>query len=222
MSGRGRRLCFHVPLAACSLALSTYVVTAHLSRGPTEMFPHQPRSGSIALDPPGLRWPHQTPQRVADADWADKLRSEDFWRDMRSRADRSPAHEADRRINGAARKASPSASNGTYRTVCVRLCDGYFWPISFATNHASLERDHKKCRLSCDSPAKLYVSSRQTAPIEDMRDKNGQSYRDISTALLYRSAYDENCKCRPHPWEQEAINRHVGYAKEARAADGTR
>jgi hypothetical protein len=49
---------------------------------------------------------------------------------------------------------------------------------------------------------------------------DGQPYRSLGTAFLYRASYDASCKCRAHPWEAAAIERHKGYAKsgEMRAA----
>ena len=29
----------------------------------------------------------------------------------------------------------------TYRTMCVRLCDGYFWPVSFTATKREFARD---------------------------------------------------------------------------------
>src|SRR5215467_7410334 len=43
---------------------------------------------------------------------------------------------------------TPSAV-ATYRTLCVRLCDGFYFPISFAVPASSLERDAERCRASC-------------------------------------------------------------------------
>ena len=40
-------------------------------------------------------------------------------------------------------------SYGTYRTVCVRLCDGSFYPISFSTTPDNFARDEAQCRSSC-------------------------------------------------------------------------
>ena len=48
-----------------------------------------------------------------------------------------------------------------------------------------------------------------------MKDENGHYYRDLKTAFVYRSAYQESCKCRAHPWEAEAQARHAGYAQGA-------
>jgi hypothetical protein len=98
----------------------------------------------------------------------------------------------------------------------VRLCDGYFWPVSFATSRAALEHDRRKCEQSCESPARLYAARDAETSLEDMRDDSGRYYRDLKTAFVYRSAYLESCKCRAHPWEAAAQARHAGYAQAAR------
>jgi|SoiMethySBSTD1v2_1073268.scaffolds.fasta_scaffold277622_3 Protein of unknown function (DUF2865) len=172
------------------------------------------------------------PQQIANGDWADRLRSDDFWQQMRSPQSRPEAGSG--RARGSARSETPrrawgfrneegrsrafsSRDGGSYRTVCVRLCDGYFWPVSFATARASLAQDRRKCEQSCESPARLYVSKDTEGPLEDMRDENGRFYRDLKTAFVYRTSYLESCKCRAHPWEAEAQARHAGYAQDAKS-----
>ncbi|HYD16230.1 MAG TPA: DUF2865 domain-containing protein, partial [Hyphomicrobium sp.] len=44
----------------------------------------------------------------------------------------------------------------TYRTVCVRLCDGYYFPVSFSTLPNHFQRDEEVCQSKCASPAELY------------------------------------------------------------------
>src|SRR6202140_1086491 len=39
--------------------------------------------------------------------------------------------------------------SGTYRTVCVRTCDGAYFPISFATVPARFPDDEKTCKALC-------------------------------------------------------------------------
>jgi hypothetical protein len=172
-------------------------------------------------------------QRIANGDWADRLRSEDFWQQMRS--PQSRPEPGARRAPSSARPETPrgawgfrneegrsrtfsSRDGGGYRTVCVRLCDGYFWPVSFAAPRASLAQDRRKCEQSCDAPTRLYVSKDTEAPLEDMRDENGRYYRDLKTAFVYRTSYLESCKCRAHPWEAEAQARHAGYAQDFKSS----
>ena len=49
--------------------------------------------------------------------------------------------------------APPSADlgppSGTYRTVCVRTCDGAYFPVSFATVQARFPDDEKTCKALC-------------------------------------------------------------------------
>ncbi len=100
----------------------------------------------------------------------------------------------------------------TYRTMCVRLCDGYYWPVSFATLKDNFERDEKTCTQSCRSSAALYYHPNPGGEVEDMVSLRGLPYKDLATAFLHRTTYDANCKCRPHPWEAEAVERHKSYA----------
>ena len=47
--------------------------------------------------------------------------------------------------------------NGRYRSVCVRTCDGFFFPISYQTYANRLSQDATVCQSSCAAPAELYV-----------------------------------------------------------------
>ena len=47
--------------------------------------------------------------------------------------------------------------NGRYRTVCVRLCDGFYFPIHYSTYGSRASQDAQKCQASCAAPAELYV-----------------------------------------------------------------
>jgi hypothetical protein len=96
----------------------------------------------------------------------------------------------------------------TYRTVCVRLCDGYFYPVSFATTGDRFERDEETCARSCASPARLYVYANPGEEPENMVSVSGQPYSKLPTAFQFRTKFDAACKCAPNPWEPEAMDRH--------------
>jgi hypothetical protein len=129
------------------------------------------------------------------------------------RAPQPPAHEA-----------PPSGPPGakpeevpTYRTMCVRLCDGYYWPVSFATSKDSFARDEQACLRSCGASAALYYYPNPGGAADDMVSLQGQPYKSLGTAFVYRATYDPGCKCRPHPWEPAAIERHKAYAAQSHA-----
>jgi hypothetical protein len=53
-----------------------------------------------------------------------------------------------------------------------------------------------------------------------MQDLRGHPYRQLRTAFLYRTSYVADCKCQPHPWEDEAKDRHRAYALAAAKRKG--
>ena len=86
---------------------------------------------------------------------------------------------------------------GTYRTVCVRACDGYFFPISFSTTQGSFERDEGVCQSQCPgADVSLYIYHNPGETPEDMRSLDGQAYNSMETAFLYQKEYVPNCSCQ--------------------------
>lgn len=103
----------------------------------------------------------------------------------------------------------------TFRTVCVRLCDGSYFPISFATTRDRFKADAAKCKSSCGSPAKLFVGPPDGAA-DDLVDVRGSQYADLPNAFKYRTSYDASCTCKAQPWEAAEIERHRQLADVAR------
>lgn len=112
-------------------------------------------------------------------------------------------------------RALAHSRGATFRTVCVRLCDGYYWPISSAAPKDALDRDSKICEQSCSRPALLYFYPDLNGQPENMVNLKGEPYARLSKAFAYRTTYDPSCKCKPHPWEPEAIANHAQHAREA-------
>ena len=124
--------------------------------------------------------------------------------------------------SGEARRPAPTPQR-IFRTVCVRLCDGYYFPISSSVSRGNFAKDERVCQSQCGSEARLYVQRTARSGVEDLKDLKdlqGRSYSQLKTAFLYRSEYLPNCKCRPHPWETEAVQRHQVYSLTAAAAKG--
>ena len=111
---------------------------------------------------------------------------------------------------------------GTYRTVCVRLCDGYYFPVSFAVGADRLERDRDVCESRCGSQGRLFVHRNPGGSTDDLQDLAGRPYRQLRTAFLYRTEYVPSCRCQPQPWEQVSQDRHRLYALAAAAKKGNK
>jgi Protein of unknown function (DUF2865) len=111
-----------------------------------------------------------------------------------------------------------SSSEVAYRTICVRLCDGYYFPISFSVSRERFANDKRRCESACGAEARLFVYRNPGAELEDMEDLEGRPYRRLPKAFLYRNEYVPSCKCNPHPWEKEALDRHRKYGLTAAAS----
>jgi hypothetical protein len=96
----------------------------------------------------------------------------------------------------------------TYRTVCVRLCDGALTPISFATTKDRFALDALRCRKSCNGPTRLYVQKNPATDADGFVDLDGRRYTALDTAFKFRTSYDTGCTCRPHAWDVVARARH--------------
>jgi len=101
-----------------------------------------------------------------------------------------------------------SSSGGSYCTLCVRTCDGFYFPISYGTSYSGVRRDAKACSNSCGTEARLFYYSTSRGSIETMVDLSGRAYKDLSTAFLYRKQLVKGCACKPEPWSRSARLRH--------------
>lgn len=108
----------------------------------------------------------------------------------------------------------------TYKTMCVRLCDGAYFPISFATTRRHFAKDEAQCAARCGSPARLFVFPNPGGNPDMMRDRSGHSYLALPTAFQYRRGPVSGCSCKAEPWEQASRERHELYALEAELAGG--
>jgi hypothetical protein len=108
--------------------------------------------------------------------------------------------------------------NGRYRSVCVRLCDGFFYPVREYAVGSQLAQDAERCQSNCAAPAELYVY-RNGREIEQAISLNGSAYMDLPVALKFRKEYVNGCSCKQaeyNPTEIEAANKRA--ALEATAA----
>jgi hypothetical protein len=85
----------------------------------------------------------------------------------------------------------------SYRTTCVRTCDGYFFPMSYAASLADFERDQKNCDARCPGTEMQVFfheadPNRVRAPGADdsatmISTVTGKRYSELQSAYLYKS-----------------------------------
>jgi hypothetical protein len=86
---------------------------------------------------------------------------------------------------------------GGYRTLCVRTCDGYYFPISFSTSQSRFGDDEQTCQKLCPATEAVLYSHRN--PGEDVAQAvsgSGRVYKDLANAFRYRREYVASCSCK--------------------------
>ncbi|MCB1521562.1 MAG: DUF2865 domain-containing protein [Hyphomicrobiaceae bacterium] len=109
-------------------------------------------------------------------------------------------------------------SGKTFRTMCVRLCDGAYFPVSFSTTPEQFARDEAACHSRCGAPSKLFVLQNPGGSPESMTDLDGRSYIAMPTAFAFRHTKSPSCSCRAEAWETASKNRHLRRTGKAKAA----
>ena len=94
----------------------------------------------------------------------------------------------------------------TYRTLCVRLCDGYYFPVSFSTLPNHFQRDAEVCQSQCAAPAELFYHQNPGGAVEQMVSVSSQQpYTNLKSAWRYRKEFVAGCSCKAAEYQpQEA------------------
>jgi hypothetical protein len=112
---------------------------------------------------------------------------------LRQPAERGPQSEVERRFSG------------TYRTMCVRSCDGYYFPVSFSTTPDRFADDAEICTRMCPGTSVgLYVHSVPDDLPAEMTSLDGKPYSQLPNASRYRETFDQSCACG-RPAIEEAV-----------------
>ena len=122
-------------------------------------------------------------------------------RDVSSTATAQPLNDGRSRVRITPRdmtRPTPRASGPTYRTMCVRTCDGFYFPVSFSTTQKSFTRDAAVCRSMCPgSDAVLFVHRNPGETADDLVSLDGLPYVNLPNANVFRTKFVSGCTCQP-------------------------
>ena len=87
-------------------------------------------------------------------------------------------------------------SAGGYRTLCVRTCDGYYFPLAYGASPERFKTDAQACQAMYggDGQAQLFVMP-SDGDVADATPASGggKSYGKQPYAFSYRSAFNPSC-----------------------------
>jgi hypothetical protein len=100
-------------------------------------------------------------------------------------------------IPGAPTFSSGPQAAGTFRTLCVRTCDGYYFPISYATVPAKFAEDEQACHRLCPAADVALFSHRNPGEeVSQAISMSGKLYSELPAAFSYRKQLNPSCSCR--------------------------
>ncbi len=87
--------------------------------------------------------------------------------------------------------------SSTFRTLCVRGCDGYYFPISYSTTKDNFDRDVQACQAKCPgTTTELYYHMARGESSENMISYRTQEpYTNSENAFKYRQIVTKGCGC---------------------------
>jgi hypothetical protein len=93
--------------------------------------------------------------------------------------------------------ADLGAPSGTFRTVCVRTCDGGYFPVSFATYQQRFQDDERTCKALCPATeANLFTYRNPGEDINQAVSITGQPYTSLPNAFKFRTEFNPSCACK--------------------------
>jgi hypothetical protein len=135
-----------------------------------------------------------------------------LWEDEDSSFDRGS-------VNAPPSGAQPNQPFASFRTMCVRMCDGFYFPISFSTLGSRFTDDESKCKTQCAAPAELYVYRNPGEEVEQMVSITGQPYNNLKNAWRHRKQYIKGCSCKAEEYSAHEIQiSEQELGKQARVA----
>jgi len=113
------------------------------------------------------------------------------------------------------------APGSTFRTICVRMCDGYYFPISFAATQDRLQHDAQACQSQCSGPAKLYYYPNPGGEVQQAVGIDGTPYTSLPNAFRYRKELVSSCSCKGQLTAPETVSDTQPILPARSAASGT-
>lgn len=92
--------------------------------------------------------------------------------------------------------ANPSEARAGSKAVCVRSCDGSFFPVSYSASSGRLQNLDDMCHALCPNADVSLYTYPATGDIEQAVSMTGARYMDSPTALKFRQSFDSTCSCR--------------------------
>ena len=114
-------------------------------------------------------------------------------------------------------KKGAHVSAGSY-AVCVRTCDGSFFPVSYSGAGSRSDSLEEVCRSLCPNADMQLYSFPFGGTIDQAVSSTGEPYVNMPNALKFQQSFDSTCSCRRkgQSWAQALAAAEAKYGHESR------
>ncbi len=88
-------------------------------------------------------------------------------------------------------------AKGGSKMVCVRTCDGGFFPLATSSRRGGAEGMADMCRALCPNVETRVFTYYASGDIDQAVGLDGTPYKSLPNALKFRTKYDPACTCKP-------------------------
>jgi hypothetical protein len=85
---------------------------------------------------------------------------------------------------------------GGSQAICVRTCDGGFFPLNYSARNGNLETLGELCTALCPNAEVSLYTRNPDNDVGTAVGADGTPYRDLQNAFKFQKSYDSNCTCK--------------------------
>jgi hypothetical protein len=137
-------------------------------------------------------------------------------------SDEQPQTDARFEDHGDQRQSAPSGEKGPVQAhsgsyaVCVRTCDGSFFPVSYSGAGSRADSLEDVCRALCPNADMALYSFPFGGTVDEAASATGEPYANLPNAGKFEKAYDPSCSCRRkgQTWAEALADAEARYGHE--------
>lgn len=93
--------------------------------------------------------------------------------------------------------AEENRRRGGSTAICVRTCDGGFFPVSYSIGGRNLDDFAELCQALCPNAQTEVYRYTNGGDVNDAVSSSGASYTELKNAGKFRKTFDPACTCKP-------------------------
>jgi hypothetical protein len=116
-----------------------------------------------------------------------------FFESLFGSGSNAPAQPSEFPEDAMAPEEDDQAARGGSQAICVRTCDGGFFPMNYSARHEGLQ---DLCHALCPNTETALYTRNPEADVGTAVSSDGQPYRDLQNAFKFQKSFDPACTCK--------------------------